>query len=256
MTALLWILYIFLAILLFYVLVLAVSALFVDTSRLYRKESPFYRFLLNSFTFIAVKVLRIRMHVTGLEKIPEKERFLLVGNHLSNFDPILQWYVLSDKQMAFISKKENLNIPVFGRIVRRCCFMDIDRENPRNAYNTVISASELIKNGTVSVGVYPEGTRNKNGGLLPFHNGVFKIAKKSDCPVLVAKIRGTEEIHRNFPLHSSDVYLDFVDLIPAEFVRSHTTSEIGERVMNELKNDDGNTVHIGGNNNEKIPYTV
>ena len=69
----------------------------------------------------------------GIDKIPKDGRFLFVSNHRSIFDPILTWYVLKDYDLAFILKAENFRIPIFGRIIRKCCFMAIDRENPRNA---------------------------------------------------------------------------------------------------------------------------
>ena len=55
-------------------------------------------------------------------KIPEGTRFVLVGNHQSKFDPILSWYILRKKDIAFISKPENFKQPIFGRIIRKCCF--------------------------------------------------------------------------------------------------------------------------------------
>lgn len=142
-----FLLWLFLAFLLLCVVViafLAVCALLVDKNRTYSTDSPFYRFLLNQATAFAVKLLGIHVQATGLERIPEHGRFLLVGNHRSNFDPILTWYVLRKDDLAFISKPENFRIPIFGRIIRKCCFLPIDRENPRNAVKTIHAAAELL----------------------------------------------------------------------------------------------------------------
>lgn len=65
----------------------------------------------------------IYIHTEGIDKIPKDGRFLFVSNHRSNFDPILTWYVLKDYDLAFISKAENFRIPIFGRIIRKCCFI-------------------------------------------------------------------------------------------------------------------------------------
>ena len=83
--------------------------------------------------------------------------------------------------------------------------MAIDRENPRNAMKTIIKASKLLQKGEVSVGVYPEGTRSKECKLLPFHNGVFKIAQRADAPIAIVAISGTEKVSKNYPLHKTDV---------------------------------------------------
>ena len=132
---------------------------------------------------MALKAARIKVHTTGMEKVPQGERLLFVGNHRSKFDPIITWYLFRKWDIAFLSKKENFRVPIFGRIIRKCCFLAIDRENPREALKTVNKAAGLLENGTVSIGVYPEGTRSRTGELLPFHNGVLKIAQKAGAPI-------------------------------------------------------------------------
>ena len=51
-----------------------------------------------------MKVLRIRVYTSGLEKIPKNQKLMFVGNHRSNFDPIIEWLVLKPWDIAFISK--------------------------------------------------------------------------------------------------------------------------------------------------------
>jgi 1-acyl-sn-glycerol-3-phosphate acyltransferase len=100
---------------------------------------------------------------------------------------------------------------------------------------TINKAAALLRDGTVNVGVYPEGTRSKSGVLLPFHNGVFKIAQKADCPVAVVAVRGTELIHTRTPLRKTDVYLDVLEVLPAEWIKSCKTDVIGNRVSQILE---------------------
>lgn len=233
-TALLWLLGTVLGLAALYIIILTVSALLVDRRREYDKDSRYYRFLLNSATAAAVWLLGIHVSAKGLEKLPEDGRFLLVGNHRSNFDPILTWHVMKKRQLAFISKPENFKIPIFGRIIQRCCFMPIDRENPRNAVKTIDRAAGLLRADEVSVAVYPEGTRSKTCVLLPFHNGAFKIAKKAGVPIAVAAIQGTESIHKNCFRRRSRVRLAIADVIPAEVVKENRTDVIGERVRKVL----------------------
>lgn len=186
-----------------------------------------------------------------MEKLPKNERFLLVCNHRSKFDPILTWYVLRDYNLAFISKPENFKVPLYGRIIRRCCFMAIDRENPRNALKTIHQAAELIKQNEVSVAVYPEGTRSKTCELLPFHNGIFKIAKEAGVPIIVAAIQGTERIHKNYPWHASAVDIDIVDVVPADTIKNSRTNAIGNRAR--LKIDEALTE---GNHHGELHHSI
>lgn len=243
MKIILWILLSAAAVIATFILILSVSTLAVDPKKEYENDSTFYRFLLNCSVFCAIPLCRIRVHVTGESIVPKNHRFVLVSNHLSNFDPIVQWYVLKDRQLAFLSKEENMHIPIWGRIVRRCCTHVIDRENPRKAMTAINSVAEMLKEDAVSVGVYPEGTRSKTGELLPFHNGVFKIAQKANVPMVVSVIQGTEQIHRNFPFHHTDVYVDFIEVIPSEELAGKRTNVIGERVRADIltgENDDDN----------------
>lgn len=222
---------------LLFILLLIVSSLFVDCNRIYEKDSPFYRFLMNTLVLCTVFLFRIRIHVAGREIVPESSRFLLVCNHVSGFDPFVELYVLRKHKLAFVSKEDNLHIPVIGRLIRRCGTLAIDREKARNAMSTIIKAAELINKGELSMSVYPEGTRSRTGELLPFHNGVFKIAQKATVPVVIAVIRGTEQIRKRFPWRYTDVYLSFVDVIPASYLVGKRTELIGERVRDSILNN-------------------
>lgn len=222
---------------LLYALFLLVCSLFVNPKKEYENHSRFYRALLNGATAFAMKIMRIRIHTNGLEKVPhDTKNLLFVSNHRSNFDPIITWHIFKKWQPAFVSKASNFKIPIFGRFIRKCCFMAIDRENPRNALKTILKAAELLKKGEVSIGIYPEGTRSKECKLLPFHNGVFKIAQKANADIVVLAVSGTEQIHKNYPFHHTDVYLDVLEVLSADTVKSSKTDALGERIRAELEN--------------------
>ena len=101
-------------------LFLFLCSLFVDPKKEYDKDGRFYRALLNGATGAALKLLRIRVQVSGEEKLPADSPVLFVCNHRSNFDPIITWYVFRKYRPAFISKEANFHIPFFGRFIRRC----------------------------------------------------------------------------------------------------------------------------------------
>lgn len=233
----------------FYVLFLTICALAVDPRREYENHSAFYRFLLDTATAAAMKLLRIRIHVTGREKLPEEGKLLFISNHCSNFDPLVTWYVFRKWRIAFISKKENFRIPIFGRFIRKCCFMAIDRENPRNALVTINKAADLLRREEVSVGIYPEGTRSKTGEMLPFRNGAFKIAQKAGAGMVVLGLVGTQQIHKNTPFRRTDVYVDVLRVYAPEELKDLKTETIGAEVRRlilentEKRTQDGNRIH-------------
>ncbi|MBQ9713759.1 MAG: 1-acyl-sn-glycerol-3-phosphate acyltransferase [Clostridia bacterium] len=217
-----------------YLIFIAICCLFVKNKQ-YEKDNKFYRFLLDSLTAWLLWYLGVKIRVEGKEIVPQDERFVLVGNHVSNFDSIVTWRVLRKEELAYLSKASNFKIPFFGKLVRKCCFLEIDRENPRNAVKTVEKAAELIKKDEVSIGVYPEGTRAKDGVMLPFHNAMFKIAQRGDAPLVVCAVCGTNEIHKHAPWRLTYVDLHFIEVIGKEEVKEMRTSEIGERVKAKIQ---------------------
>ena len=115
--------------------------------------------------------------------------------------------------------------------MRRILFLSIDRSNPRASMQTLNEAAQQIKDDQCNVLVYPEGTRSMDDyQLLPFHDGVFKIAKKAGVPIVVLTTIGTEQIAGNYPLHPTKVQLDILETIPADFVKENSTHVISARV--------------------------
>ena len=122
--------------------------------------------------------------------------------------------------------------------------MAIDRENPRNAILTIQKAARLLQNGEVCVGVYPEGTRSKTGVLLPFHNGVFKIAQKAGVSVVVLHVSGTERIAKRTPFRATDVRIKVLDVITSQRVCGEKTDMIGAYVRRLMENETEEFQHI------------
>lgn len=203
----------------------------------YDRDSRFYRFLLVAWIRWLFAVCRIHIRVEGAEKVPVDTPFLFVSNHRSKFDPMAAWIVFNRSKIAFISKESNFHIPWFGRIIRKCCCMAIDREDPRKAIATINHAASLLESGEVSVGVYPEGTRSTECVLLPFHSAVFKIAQKAGAPIVVTTIEGTEKINKNFIRHRTDVTIKVLDVItPYEIAEAKRSSVISDRVYETISN--------------------
>ena len=231
------------ALLLLHVVFLAVSSLFAGQKPA-EKDSAFFRKLTAYTVRLGLSLLRVKVTVTGTEKIP-KGRFLLIQNHRSAFDPLISLLALDFCQLGFITKPENMEIPVVGKFARRICCLPIDRENPRNAMKTIREAAEFLENDICSIGLYPEGTRNSGNGLLPFHNGSLKIATKAGVPIVVSTISGTGEIKKNAPFRKTAVEVRICGVLPAEEVKSDTTAVLGDRVFRMMAEDLGYPISAG-----------
>ena len=201
------------------------------------EDHPFVRKIVLVVIAHLCRFARLRIHTEGLDKLPEG-RFFIVSNHLSAYDPISTVWALRRTPTAIITKPENHRIPLAGPLIYRTNFLPINREDPREAMRTINAAANLLKNDVVSVGVYPEGTRNRTPeqGFLPFHNGVFKIAQKAGTPIVVATVQGTEGIKQNFPWRHTDVHIHICETIPAEEIGG-STAALSERVQSIMVRD-------------------
>ena len=214
---------------LIYWLILLLWSLTVNKKKEVTKPSKFYRWIFVETVQIALFFLNVHVHVEGKEKLPKPgERFLVVANHLSNYDPMSVMYALKKHMLVFVSKPENFNIPITGAIMHKTGFMAIDRDSVKNAIVTINKAADYIKNDLTSVFIFPEGTRNRTDApLLEFKNGAFKIATKAECPVVIIAISGTEFVKKRIP-RRSDVYVKIVDVVSPEKVAEMKTAGLSE----------------------------
>ena len=132
--------------------------------------------------------------VIGLENIPKDEPVVFIGNHRGFFDTVVS-YSRMPRLTGFIAKKEMQKVPFIRLWMKylHCLFMD--RSNPREGLKTILSGVEQINNG-ISIVIFPEGTRNKGDGIMPFHGGSFKLADKSNCKIIPMVQNNTENVLR------------------------------------------------------------
>ena len=201
------------------------------------KPSRFYTFLYHFIDDFLCETARIDLKINGLEKLDPKQKYLFVYNHRSDFDPMLMSKFFKRYKILMVSKPSNFRIPIAGKCIHKAGFMPIDRENDREAMKTVLKAAEYLKNG-YSIGIAPEGTRNKKGiGLLPFRNGAFKIAQRAAAPIAVFTFNGVEKVGRNFPFKRTKATLDIVRVYSAEEACALRTAELGEEVACAMLDD-------------------
>lgn len=207
-----------------------ILSLTVSMKREYASFSRFYGVLFGLIMEYAACLAGARVRVVGKDKLP-KRRFLLVSNHLSNFDPIVTAGELKSHSLAYISKGGNFGIPMGRRYMKRCRYLMLDRDDTRSGINIMKKAAEMIESGDCSVGVYPEGTRNFDAdGLLEFRPGCFKIALWAKCPIVVEIVKGTQNIHKRFPLRRTKVTVEFAGVIDYEEIKDKKTQEIARMV--------------------------
>ena len=203
-------------------------------------DSKFYRRVMYLYIDALISLVLMRVCTRGLENTPRDGRFLLVCNHQHIADPGVLLAYFKESQLAFISKKENMRLPIINKFLHRIMCQMLDREDDRQALKVILKCIQLIKDDEVSVGVFPEGYTSKDGKLHHFRSGVFKIAQKANVPIVVCTIQGTRELFDNLKrLKRTEVQLHLVGVIPAEELKGRTAVEIGDRVHKMMADDLG-----------------
>ncbi|MGI6005889.1 MAG: lysophospholipid acyltransferase family protein [Ruminococcus sp.] len=146
-------------------------------------------------------VAGVKTTVIGEENIPKDQAVLYVANHRGFFDIIIT-YSRCPRLTGYVAKKEMIKVPLLNvwMMYLHCLFLN--RKDIKEGLKTILTGIEKIKQG-ISIFIFPEGTRNKNKAceeLLPFHEGSFKLATKTGCPIIPVSINNTASIFEDhFP---------------------------------------------------------
>lgn len=134
-----------------------------------------------------------RWTIIGRENIPQQGPLVLIGNHVSYWDPVILACSVN-REVHFMAKTELFNVPIFSQIIKWLHAFPVKRGSPdRNALRT---SSEILNNGKV-LGLFPEGTRSKTGELLPFQPGAALLALRAKAAIVPIMMLGSRS---TFPL--------------------------------------------------------
>ena len=214
---------------------LSILAAFYSKKKEYKTPSKWASFWLSHSIGYINHHSGARMKIIYHEPLP-KERFLLVSNHLSKFDPMLLAEKYGHLGLAFISKPSNFKIPIGAHFMKGCCYLAIEREDKLKSLETMNEAARLISEDLTSIGVYPEGARQKSPeDLAEFHEGVFAIALKAKCPIVITSIKGSENIHKNFPFKLTKVKFQVLKVLYPSDYQGMTVKTISDKAHEIIK---------------------
>lgn len=132
----------------------------------------------------------IKLKVERLDQIDFSLPYIFVSNHLSSLDiPVL--FRAIPVELHFIAKKEVKRMPFVGWYMWMTGMIFIDRTNREKSVASLEKAGRLIKKGKHVI-MFPEGTRSKDGEVLPFKKGPFVLSSQANIPIVPIAISGTE----------------------------------------------------------------
>ncbi len=145
--------------------------------------------IINLNSFLIVHLIPLwKIKIEGKENVDKKRTYIIISNHQSILD------ILAINSLFFrfkwVSKIENLKVPVLGWYLRMADYIIIDRGNTDSRELLYNKANEFLRRG-ISIMMFPEGTRSLDCKIHAFKRGAFKLAIDNNVAILPILIDGT-----------------------------------------------------------------
>ena len=139
------------------------------------------------------RVAGIRVQVEGRENVPAGQACIFMANHVSNLDPPALIPRIPGRTAAF-AKRALFKIPVFGYCLKLGGFIPVDRTGSAHTAQESVVAAKRVLEQDVHITTFVDGTRSRDGRLLPFKKGTFYLAMQTGAPCVPVSIYGTETL--------------------------------------------------------------
>ena len=202
-----------------------------DTERYPEQEKyDHIRYIMN----LAVKSGNIDLTVTGQDKLPEENGFILYGNHQGMFD-VVALVATFPRILGAVFKKELANIPFLKQVIACTKSFAMDREDVRQSLTVIQKVTEEVKLGRNYL-IFPEGTRSKKGNVMgDFHGGSFRCAVKAKCPIVPVAFIDSFKVLDQKGCKKVGVQIHFLEPIPFEEYGHLKTVEVAQLVKDRIQ---------------------
>ncbi|MFP5204390.1 MAG: lysophospholipid acyltransferase family protein [Acidobacteriota bacterium] len=173
---------------------LPAAVVFIPWTMITGNATPLYN-VAQSINRAAFRMARIRVMVEGRENVPAHAACIFMANHVSNLDPPALLPQIPGRTAAFL-KRGLMRIPVLGYAFKLGDFIPVDRDGRAESAreSTAIAGGVLAKG--LHITTFVEGTRSRDGRMLPFKKGPFYLAMETGAPCIPVSIYGTEKMMR------------------------------------------------------------
>ncbi len=188
------------------------------------------RFWGNSILFVS----GIKVKVKGVAKVDPTKSYVFMANHQGNFDiPVLLGCL--PFQFRWLAKAELFRIPIFGRAMRGCGYISIDRFDRSSAFESIDRAAATIRNG-VNVMIFPEGTRSLDGKIRSFKKGGFVLTVDAGVSIIPIIIHGTYSImpKNRLLIRPGSVLLEILDHVETSGYTRENKDILMEKIRKKI----------------------
>ena len=168
------------------------SLVFIPWAMVTGDATPLYKSAMR-IVRIALRLAGIRVETHGADQVPVETACIFMSNHVSNLDPPALLPHIPGRTSAFL-KRSLMKIPVLGYGMRLGGFIAVDRDGRvDSAIESVREAHRVLHQG-IHITSFVEGTRSRDGRMLPFKKGPFYLAVEAGVPCIPVSIYGTERL--------------------------------------------------------------
>ncbi|NIA24283.1 MAG: 1-acylglycerol-3-phosphate O-acyltransferase [Gammaproteobacteria bacterium] len=172
-------------------LVTAIASIVVTIVGLIRPDSPWVDKIARAWAKACLWPSGTHLDIRGVENANPNTSYVVVSNHQSTLD-IMAHFLALPVPIRFLAKKELFSAPLLGWALKAMSMVPVDRRS-HNSYREVKEGALRVAELGKSIIVYPEGTRTRDGDLLPFKRGAFAIAIHTGLPILPTTIYGARK---------------------------------------------------------------
>jgi 1-acyl-sn-glycerol-3-phosphate acyltransferase len=176
-----------------------------------------------------------------MENLPGRKPFIICANHISWIDPITVGVAIPVRyKIYYMAKIELFKNPVVGFLLRKVGAFPIKRYD--GDYVALKKSFQILKEGKV-LGLFPEGSRSKDGRLQKAHDGAALIAVRSGVPILPVAIEGPYKFFKPLRLHIGKPFV----LPPLVYENKNEKKEQLEDLSRQIMHNIGRLLPADGN---------
>lgn len=163
---------------------------------LFSPRNPKHVFTFGRYFASLSKLYGIKVELRAPSDVYERGQHIYIANHQSNWDMFTVSAAVTPKVVT-VGKKSLAWLPLFGQLYWLTGNILIDRSNRSRAMGTIEQVVDSMKKSDVSVWMFPEGTRSRGRGLLPFKTGAFHAAVGAGVPIIPIVCSSTHHLKLN-----------------------------------------------------------
>lgn len=183
------------------------------------------------------RILGLGRHLLGIKLEPQNQladpapQAVYISNHQDNID-LFTYTEMMPGNMAILGKNTLRYVPIFGLLFHLAGNIYINRGNRAKAWETMAAVAKVVQKKQCSVYIFPEGTRSRGKGLLPFKSGAFALAIEAGLPIIPIVYSSTDKNIDPNKLKSGTMLVKYLDPIPTDGLGEEDVRPLAEKCRN------------------------